>query len=246
LPSDAGTGESDLDDVTCPSPGSCVAVGLYSTAIIDGVTMPALIDTFAGGRWTGTAAPMPASSQPWAGLAGATCGASGSCSAVGWYQVQNIDRGVTTEGLVEQDVSGIWTATESPLPVGAGQYASGNLVAIACGPAAFCLAVGDVRDLSSEQDGFQGLVVALERLSVSPRVASPSAVVTATVTGDFASDGVTLRWGSKTGTVLASGATDASGELVLTFEVPPVAAGSYHVFAVGSAGTSVRATLTVS
>jgi hypothetical protein len=116
LPADALPGQfSNFNAVTCPAAGTCVAVSSYTDA---SGNQQGLIETMTGGTWTATEAPVPANAaaDPLAGLDGISCPSAGACVAVGGY----FDSSVAQQGLVDTLSGGTWTASEAPLPAGAG------------------------------------------------------------------------------------------------------------------------------
>jgi hypothetical protein len=122
-PSMAADQSLDLNSVSCPGPGWCVAIGEYSTA--DGVG-DGVIETLSGGSWTEIQAPIPDGALP-ALLSGLACPAVGSCEVVGGYS--------QSSGAVVEDLSGgTWTMT-SP-------WGPSVLTAVACPAVESCVAVG--------------------------------------------------------------------------------------------------------
>lgn len=116
--------------ISCPAPGSCVAVGYYGQSGGSG-----LIETLSGGTWTPTAAPLPAGQAGTGiGLAGVSCSAPGNCVAVGSYTTgqDNVDH-----ALIETLSGGIWTASTASLPAGI------DLLAVACPAPGACVAAGE-------------------------------------------------------------------------------------------------------
>ena len=84
-----------LDDVTCPTMASCVAVGNYDTS----ETQVGVIDTLADGTWTAEPGSLPENTSPaqYSSLTTVACATSRSCVAVGGYG----DSGDSQEGLLE-------------------------------------------------------------------------------------------------------------------------------------------------
>jgi hypothetical protein len=133
-PSVDGVG-GQLNSVSCPAPGSCVAVGSAET---NGGNPP-LIETAAGPNWTATIPP----GLPQASLAGVSCSAKDACLAVG-----NSTEGETAMVALGWDGSA-WTAQDVPAPSGA---TSGQLDAVSCPSGASCVAAGSfTTSLSSSQ-----------------------------------------------------------------------------------------------
>jgi IPT/TIG domain len=150
LPSDAlPTGEEVLDSlssVSCQSDGSCVAVGSYknSTGFIG------LIETFAGGLWTASAAPAPsdADADADAGLSQVSCPSAESCVAVGTYDNSSGDN----VGQLLVDSGGTWTPESAPLPANASGGTSADVESVSCAGAT-CEAGGDYEDSGGQEHG---------------------------------------------------------------------------------------------
>lgn len=153
LPGGAATG-TGLDDefygMSCPSAGSCVAVGFYYEPSGD---WQGLIATEAAGSWSGQQASLASlpsvSSTPAATLDGVSCTSVGNCVAVGSYA----DAGDDYQGLVETETDGSWTAGKLPL-AGLPSTATDpevDLRSIACPSAGSCVAVGDYQDGSGHE-----------------------------------------------------------------------------------------------
>ncbi|MGO9180445.1 MAG: hypothetical protein ACLQHS_14475 [Candidatus Limnocylindrales bacterium] len=113
----AGTSSQapQLDALSCPATGWCVAVGDYVD--VSG-NQQGLIETLADGTWTATTAPLsglsPAAATTPNGyvyLAALSCPAVGSCVAAGLY----VDASGYQQGLIETLSGGNWTATTAPL-----------------------------------------------------------------------------------------------------------------------------------
>jgi hypothetical protein len=143
--------------MSCPNLGSCVALGQYDVENDELDPTQLFIDTLAAGTWTTTQAPLPpgAATYPYDEWDGLSCPAVGSCVAVATL----IDTDSIADGLIETLSEGSWTATQAPLPAGAGvttPYA--RLGAIACPAVGSCVAVGGYTDTDGN---YQGLVEAL-------------------------------------------------------------------------------------
>jgi hypothetical protein len=125
--------------LSCPAPGSCVAVGSYvsfTSHIVPGQYTPSdgkfegLIETLKGGTWTASTAPTSglrlAAGNPWVDFGGQACPLGGrytcawgalSCPAVGWCVAVGSynDASHQTEGLIETLSGGIWRGSEAPI-----------------------------------------------------------------------------------------------------------------------------------
>lgn len=128
---------SSLESVSCPAPGSCVAVGSY----IDSAAkeqMMAVTET--SGTWNQAAEialPANAAANPHARLVSVSCLAVGSCVAIGSYADSSND-GQTAMAATES--GGVWGgATQIPMPAGAIGW---ELSSISCSAQESCVAVG--------------------------------------------------------------------------------------------------------
>jgi hypothetical protein len=156
VPSAAKGGVStQLLGVGCPALGACVAVGLYTER---GGAAAAFADTLSGGTWTPATVPLPAdaaSNGQLAGLAGISCPAPGTCTAVGAYT----SRGGQPRYLAETLAGGTWTAAAVPLPAGAAatqkwsEGGSAALEAVACQAPGSCVALGSYAAGGGAVDG---------------------------------------------------------------------------------------------
>jgi hypothetical protein len=129
-----------LNDVDCPAPGSCVALGEN-----DGLS-DLVVATLADGAWTATGLPLP----PDAGRAkyafvstgNVSCPALGTCVGVGTYT----DKNGHSQPLIESLSGGKWTAVRAPLPANAAsprqQYDGSGLDSVACPAVGSCVTVG--------------------------------------------------------------------------------------------------------
>lgn len=86
-----------------------------------------------------TVAPEPpdAASAHHAFLNAISCGAAGSCVAVGEYQDQNGHQ----QGLIDTWSGGSWTVIKSPLPTDAATSQFADVIRVACGAAGSCVAL---------------------------------------------------------------------------------------------------------
>ncbi len=147
LPGDANANpEASLTGLSCPAPGSCVAVGSY---VDDQGVQRALVDTLAGGSWTPTEALLPsdAGTNPVGQLNAVSCATSSSCVAVGSYDTDApaVDRAP----LIETLSGHLWTPAPAGLPDNAHE---GNLTGVSCPTGGSCVAVG-VYGLAVISDG---------------------------------------------------------------------------------------------
>jgi hypothetical protein len=141
---------TELNDVVCPSEGSCVAVGATFSAT--GGQGQALVETLSDGTWTASVPPTPGKAGVKAelGLNAVSCPTVGSCQAVGFYAAKKVSL-----GLVETLADGTWTATEVPAPVSAGEDVA--LSGVSCAEGDTCEAVGTYAD----GEALQGFIATL-------------------------------------------------------------------------------------
>lgn len=158
LPSNASSPVelTSLASVSCASPTSCVAVGLYITQNGD---YEALIETLSGTNWTASEAPLPGDAiEPTGNVAqvaselnAVSCRAPGECFAVGWYVP-----GENQDAAFVVSLSGsTWSVAALPIPTE--PVGSSFLEDIACPNSGYCVAVGSfaggARGLISEWNG---------------------------------------------------------------------------------------------
>ncbi|MBO0823179.1 MAG: hypothetical protein J2P27_04885 [Actinobacteria bacterium] len=123
-----------LESVSCTSSNACTAVGTYLNAAGINVT---LAERWDGASWQKQNAPNPAedtNSTVAPNLTGVSCPVSGSCEAVGSYQL-----GGSQVSLAEGWDGSSWTLQSVPFPDGSN---SAGLTQVSCTSARFCEAVG--------------------------------------------------------------------------------------------------------
>lgn len=144
-----------LNATSCSSASFCVAAGWVSDGTDYGGTFFPLVETYTNGSWAPTVLPLPPNARPYpgVGLAGSltsvSCGADGSCAAVGDYSSSLGSDNYDQSGLLEQLSDGVWTATEAPLPFGESGGLP-NLNSVSCSDVANCVAVGSYWDGSNQ------------------------------------------------------------------------------------------------
>jgi hypothetical protein len=141
LPANAASPLSaDLEAVTCPSNGSCEAVGSYQDSAGNSQTM--VVAKPSSGPWrqaTEIASPSNAAANPDALMTGIACTAPGSCVAVGNYSVSASQ--FAAMGAVE--IRGAWhRATQIALPRGAIPGTFTAISSISCPTTGQCIGVG--------------------------------------------------------------------------------------------------------
>jgi hypothetical protein len=118
-----GTGanpSAQLVTASCPSAGSCAAVGSYEDSSNH---EQGLIDTETNGNWTASRADLSALSSiatnPGLQLTSVSCPSAGDCTAVGKYTDASLPDG-SWQGLVVSSTGGVWSdAAEFKLPANA-------------------------------------------------------------------------------------------------------------------------------
>ena len=124
-----GTNNNYLNELSCVSATSCVAVGAYKNT---GNVYRTLIESWNGASWTRTSSPN--GGTDYNALWSVSCTSATSCIAVGFYDnTSNVYR-----TLIESWNGTDWTRLSSP-NVGA---IHNFLWAVSCVPAAPCTAVG--------------------------------------------------------------------------------------------------------
>ena len=160
LPSGALTGGSAdgfQKSVSCPTTGTCVSTGFYSTA----GGSAGLIDTLTGGQWSGQMAPQPsdADAHQQVELADVSCPSVGACVAAGRFV--NSSGGTAVEALQQSGSS--WTAAPAPVPGDAVTGASEDVelpfesvglgIAISCATTGTCLLIGRYANTTGGSSG---------------------------------------------------------------------------------------------
>jgi len=160
-PANAGTdGDfhqyASVGHLDCVSGADCVAAGVYDDT--SGFRY-GLIDTLSGGAWTTVQAPQPADSgtdgdgKQLVQLAAVGCSDTVDCAVAGEYE----DASGYDQGLLEVLSAGVWTATEAPVPPGAGTDGDGQqsvvLNGVTCPLTTSCTAAGAYRDSSGFSHG---------------------------------------------------------------------------------------------
>jgi hypothetical protein len=137
-PADAAPApEIELNGVTCPAVGSCLAVGTYADA---SGNFEGLVETLADGTWTATDVPLPAgATDSDAELTSVSCPEVGTCVAVGTSYAAN---GLVGLALIETLSSGTWTPSVPPIPGKVTARSDSGLSSVACPAVGSCQAVG--------------------------------------------------------------------------------------------------------
>jgi hypothetical protein len=135
-----------LTQVSCASPGSCVAVGSFRDSADND---EGLIETESGGSWSSSRPDLShlgnASGAPEGEVTAVSCPSGGNCTAVGFY-LDNSTGGGSDQGMLLQQTGGSWgPATEARLPSNANATASAqfaDLYSVSCAATGDCTAVG--------------------------------------------------------------------------------------------------------
>jgi hypothetical protein len=103
LPMDADPSQNAaIDDVYCPAPGDCVAVGHYTASGASGDVTRGLVETLSGGTWTPTAFPGVSSKK----------GVAMHCV----MPVSYVGSGSAVVSKIETLSGGTWTVSGEPPP----------------------------------------------------------------------------------------------------------------------------------
>ena len=144
----------NLTFVSCATATNCLVGGTYT----DSSGYPqGLLETEINGLWSTTGAmaslPSGAAAEPHVAITSGSCGAAGTCVAVGTYlNGSNEQEGLLLTGT---DGGGTWTFTASAagLPGGAAASPSVSLNSVSCPAAGACVAVGSYEDASQHPQG---------------------------------------------------------------------------------------------
>jgi hypothetical protein len=152
-----------LNAVSCPSNGNCTAVGAATGAQL-GPTQGIVVTETAGSWGPAAEAVLPADNQnlgDGAELYSVSCAAVGSCTAVGAYDVSDVEFGkdccseLRGQGLLLTETAGNWaTGVEATMPSGAdGPSSARSLPAVSCPSAGNCSVAGSYYDTTQSVQG---------------------------------------------------------------------------------------------
>lgn len=149
LPANAtSTATSRVEEVSCPAPGSCVAIGVYHVGASDAIFAASL----ANGTWTATQVPSPASDDGTdTGFNALSCPTVGWCVATGRYSntLGNFPPFASTLS------GGSWTSTVLPLPPTAANPSTGTQDrGLSCPTSGWCVTTGSYLDPSSHTQAY--------------------------------------------------------------------------------------------
>jgi hypothetical protein len=156
-----GTGNNELDSVSCPQAGTCVAVGYYQGTSSQSSPSRALAEELLDGTWTLTSVPDSGSATNV--LKGVSCPSPGACVAVGYYDDAGVDRALT-----EQLAGNAWALTAAQ-DVGSGLN---QLDAVDCTSSSSCASVGTFRTAAGI---YQNLIETSGASGWAPLAHSPDA-----------------------------------------------------------------------
>jgi hypothetical protein len=149
-PADGGTAGSNLESVSCPAAGSCLAVGSDEQG--DGGVF-GLVDALSNGAWSAAQGPQPAGAamEQDVELTGVSCPEVGPCAATGYYYSAAL---ASQMFVLQQAVGGMWEALDAPLPADAGSGGNEYSVpsALSCG-GDICEATGQYSDTAGKSQG---------------------------------------------------------------------------------------------
>lgn len=144
-----------LSSVSCPVPGTCVAIG--GTMNSSKVLVP-VIEQFSGGGWHSVEVPLPTGldSAISALLTDVHCTTANWCVAAGWYT----NTGGGHEPFADTLSGGSWTAGAIPLPSNAASGGTSSaatdtfLSGVSCTGTGACAASGQYHDAAGGSQGF--------------------------------------------------------------------------------------------
>ncbi len=126
----------DAASVSCDAPGDCAAAGGAWPTV-------GSLATLSGDVWTTVATPLPADavSPPEATVLSVSCGDTGSCVAVGYYEVQPAASQLTA-GFIDTLSGGTWTSVPAPSTDPSDLADEVLLTDVTCPAAGQCVAAG--------------------------------------------------------------------------------------------------------
>jgi hypothetical protein len=105
--------QADLNDVSCPVAGWCMAVGQYQSTTFPQSTTEAAV--LSGGTWSVTQPPGMSPAYKWGVLSTVSCSWPGSCVAAGVLDLPSD----TNTALLNTLTNGVWSGNDAVLPSGA-------------------------------------------------------------------------------------------------------------------------------
>jgi hypothetical protein len=152
-PANGQAGSVALNDVACAPGDVCTAVGHYQDTTSDGQAMVVSETNGVWGAATEIATPANGDTFPEAWLSAISCGAAGSCAAVGTYQAYSNSLSIYGFApLAVSETDGHWgVAVGLTIPSAPNMY-YGQLTAVSCPPTGACVATGQTGSADVVQD----------------------------------------------------------------------------------------------
>jgi hypothetical protein len=150
-PANGQAGSVLLNDVACAPGGVCTAVGSYQDTTSDGDAMVVSETNGVWGAATEITVPANGDTFPYASLSAISCGAVGSCAAVGTYQAYSSSPSIYgSVPLAVSETGGQWgTGVSLTIPNPNMYY--GLLTAVSCPPTGACVATGQTSSADEVQ-----------------------------------------------------------------------------------------------
>jgi hypothetical protein len=169
-----------LSAISCPRPGSCVAVGRYQGGAHG--YFQGLIEMQSGSEWHAVEAPLPADvtrmADPFGGVDWVSCTDAGQCTTVGAY----VDNQGRRELFADVLTGDHWHSSRLPVPAGAAANPLAYLGYVTCLSAFRCLAVGNVQTSAGAQRGLlEREIAGTWHAAVAPNPAGTPADVDASI-----------------------------------------------------------------
>ena len=161
-PDATGTSNAGFNDVSCPAPGQCVAVGSYNNA--SAFKFVPEVASLSGGTWTAQLAPGLISAEKDGLLNSVSCSWAASCAAVG-----AADNASGRTPLLDTLTAGAWSGNDVVFPP---DHVPGSFDIMDTAPSCAggtCVAVGGYYNLAS---GFSGMIDTFPNLTGYQEVAS--------------------------------------------------------------------------
>jgi hypothetical protein len=185
-PGPAGARAAVLEGVSCPAPGTCVAVGSYQNAAGKNVT---LAEAWDGTSWSIQATPNPAGERR-GSLQAVSCGSATACTATGSYQAA----GGRYATLAEAWDGTSWSIQPTPSP----SATRNTLSAVSCTSPTACIAVGAAQKAPDERvplaEAWNGTTWSVQHMPSPPTGGTLSAVSCTTATACTAAGTVAEGW----------------------------------------------------
>jgi RHS repeat-associated protein len=147
IPAPTGAISSGLEDVSCATSSTCMALGTYD----DGIDPRPFSERLSGGSWTVSSVAVPAGAKGGVQLHSLSCATATACVAVGQY-VSALAGSFPEEPSEEKTLVEVWNGSawseqSSPNPTG---KAFSALAGVSCSSQTVCTAVGSARPHSGE------------------------------------------------------------------------------------------------